>query len=435
MSFELKEERPVKGLSITTTADSKFNTETIIVRFILPIEQETTQKRWTVISMLTDACAAYPDKTLLSRRLAELYGASLFSFSYKLGNYQVSGITMSSIGDRYTLNGEGITAECAELMLDCIFKPHMKDGVFDELLFENSRQELVNKIRSAADNRHTYALRRAGEIAFRGESSAVQLLGEEDTALAMTAEDVSEVYRDMLAKGFITVSFCGGGTNTEAQRIVSERLTEFAGSRDYDGEDIRGLTSLSPLKPEPEYVTEQIDQKQSKLVLVCKSASEDEFAVKLAVLIYGGTPFSKLFMNVREKMSLCYYCQSSMIEGKGTMVIDSGVAPGDEEKARAEILRQLTLMQQGEIDEEELEDTKRYYIGTLRSINDFSDDQNSWFFTRFGRGDLLTPQKAEEKVRAVTMERVIEAIRSFALDTVYTLEPTDKDAEGGDEDE
>ncbi len=433
MSFNLKAERPVTGLSITHTEDSKFNTETIIVRFITPIEEKKSQQRFTAISMLTDASADYPDKLLLSRRLAELYGASLFSFSYKRGNSQVSGVTMSCISDRYTMNGEKINTECARLLLDCIFRPQMTDGVFDAQLFENARRDLVNKIRSAADNRHSYALRRAVQIGFEGETAAIPLYGEEDDALAMTAADASVAYREMIRDGFITVSFCGGGTNSEAQQLVTERLTEFAANRGYTGGDLKGLIARSPLKPEPAYVSEKLEQNQSNLVMLCKTDCEDEFAVKLAVMLYGGTPTSMLFMNVREKLSLCYYCSANMVDGKGAMMIDSGVAPGNEQKAIDEILRQLDLMKQGEFTDEDIDDTKRCYISSLRSINDFSEDQNSWFFTRFAKGDLLTPKEAEELVKAVTKERIVEAIRSFTLDTVYTLVPAD--GEGGKADD
>lgn len=433
MSFNLKEERPAEGLSITHSEDSKFNTETIIVRFITPVDEKESPKRWLAVSMLTDGTADFPDKLLISKRLAELYGASLFSFSYKSGNSQVSGITMNCIGDKYTMNGEQITADCAKLLLDSIFKPNMKNGVFDELLFENARNELLNKIRSAADNRHSYAYRRAVETAFEGEPSAISLHGTEEYVSALTAEDISAAYEDMLTNSYISVSFCGGGTNTEAQKLVTERLTAFAEQRGSTNEYKKLLYAASKPKEQAAVVTEQIEQKQSKIFLIYKYDNTDEFAMVLAVSIFGSTPTSKLFMNVREKLSLCYYVSAALILGKDAVYVDCGVAPGNEEKAVSEIKRQLELMQQGEITDDEIADAKRSYINSLRSINDFGEEQNSWFFRRFVKGDLLTPQEAEELVSAVTKERIIDAVKSFRLDTVYTLEPTD--CEGGEADE
>lgn len=433
MAFNLNETRPAKGLTITHTEDSKFNTEAVIVRFITPIEPIKSQRRTAMISMLSEACAEFPNRSSLSRRLTELYGASLFSFSYKVGNSQVSGLTVSSIGDRYTIGGEKITADCAELLLTCIFEPVIKDRLFDESIFENAKRELIDKIKSSADNRHSYAIKRATEVAFEGEPSAQNLLGELDTAESITNEQLVECYNDMLKNAHISVSFCGGGSNRDAQRIVTERLTDFAKKRGFEGEELNGLTAVSPCKPEIRHFTERIEQAQSKLVMMFKTDSTDEFALKLAVLLYGGTPFSKLFTNVREKLSLCYYCQATTIEGKGTMFVDSGVGTGNEQTAVDEIMRQFTLMQQGDFTDEEIEDTKRYYISSLRSIQDYSDDQNSWFFARFAKGDLLTPQQAENAVREVTRERIMAAISSYKLDTVYMLLPEQTEGEDIDE--
>ena len=187
------------------------------------------------------------------------------------------------------------------------------------------------------------------------------------------------------------------------------------------------------MKPEPRYVSETAALKQTKLVMVFKTDCTDEFACKLAEKIYGGTPFSRLFMNVREKLSLCYYCSTHMTSRKGSMSVDCGVAPENLQMAQEEILHQLELLQQGDISDEEIEDAKRYYFGTLRSISDYSENQNSWFFTRFSKGDLLTPQQAEELAAAVTKERIVAAARSFKLDTVFALEPNG--AEGGEDDE
>lgn len=433
MAFNLNEIRPANGLTITNTEDSKFNTETVIVRFITPIEPIISQRKTAMISMLSEGCVGYPNKTLLSRRLAELYGASLFSFSYKVGNSQVTGLTVSSIGDRYTIGGEKITADCARLLLDCIFSPVLKNGMFDDAIFENAKKELIDKIKSSADNRHSYAIKRATEVAFEGEPSAMNLLGELETAESITNEQLVECYRDMLKNANISVSFCGGGTNRDAQRIVTERLTEFAQSRGFEGEELHGLAAVSSCKEQVMHFSESIEQAQSKLVMMFKTDSTDEFALKLAMLLYGGTAFSKLFTNVREKLSLCYYCQSTTIEGKGTMLVDCGVGEGNEQKACDEIMRQLNLMQQGEFTDEEIEDTKRYYISSLRSIRDYSDDQNSWFFSRFAKGDLLTPQQAEQLVLEVTREHIQAAISSYKLDTVYMLLPEETEGEAADE--
>ena len=48
-------------------------------------------------------------------------------------------------------------------------------------------------------------------------------------------------------------------------------------------------------------------------------------ATRLMAALFGGTPNSKLFLNVREKLSLCYYCSASYNSMKGIMLVQSGV--------------------------------------------------------------------------------------------------------------
>ena len=64
---------------------------------------------------------------------------------------------------------------------------------------------------------------------------------------------------------------------------------------------------------------------------------EELSAMRMMVAILGGTATSKLFLNVREKQSLCYYCGANLDRTKGIVLIDSGVRPDNAEAAKAAI--------------------------------------------------------------------------------------------------
>ena len=70
-------------------------------------------------------------------------------------------------------------------------------------------------------------------------------------------------------------------------------------------------------------------------------------AARLMTAMFGGTPHSKLFLNVREKMSLCYYCAARYNSNKGIMTVESGVETQNIEAAKNEILNQLEEMKRG----------------------------------------------------------------------------------------
>lgn len=424
MALNISTERVRDDLLFTHTEDDKFNIEAIVVRFITPLDEIRSQRYTALVSLLAESCRKYPDKADLAKKLTALYGASLHSFSYRTGNYLVAGLAINGIGDKYTLDNETITTECAQLLLDCIFDPDIKDGKFRESYFEQKKHELIDKIKSAFNNRHNYAVSRARDIAFSGEPSAIAPLGTEENAEKLTSSILADSYRELLEESVISISFCGAGNNIAAQRMIRDRFEEHIGSRKSSVRRINDLNAFSPIKDEPKYVNEEIDQAQSKLVMFFKTNGRNIYADKLACAMYGGTPFSKLFINVREKLSLCYYCQSAIVECKGAMLVDSGVEPGNEQKAQDEILNQLDALRSGDFTDDDIENTKKYLTGAIRANYDSYEDLNSWYFFQFARGTNDSPNDAIDNIEALTREDVVEAAKSFVLDTVYTLTPS-----------
>ena len=141
-----------------------------------------------------------------------------------------------------------------------------------------------------------------------------------------------------------------------------------------------------------------------------------------SVVIMGGTPFSRLFLNVREKLSLCYYCAARFDGATGIMMVDIGLEKGNKDKAKEEILRQLSLVAQGEFDGEELENTKLSYINSLKSVGDSLAAIESWYLMQILWYEQPASTEQEvEAVQAVTREQVIGAASQVTLDTVYFL--------------
>ena len=111
-------------------------------------------------------------------------------------------------------------------------------------------------------------------------------------------------------------------------------------------------------------VTEPMPVTQSKLCIGYNcgiSPRSAEYAdLRLFCAIFGGSPFSKLFNNVREKLSLAYYV-FSVIEGhKSCMKISSGIEADKFRAAYDEINVQLEKMKAGDFTDDEIESAKKY---------------------------------------------------------------------------
>ena len=133
------------------------------------------------------------------------------------------------------------------------------------------------------------------------------------------------------------------------------------------------------------------------------------------------TTYSKLFTNVREKLSLCYYCLASYNKHKGVMTIESGVERKNILKAKQEILNQLKLIQTGDFSDEEFNDTKKYICQSFEKVKDSLGALDNWYVLQSMQEKINSPEDAIEDIKNVKREDVIKASKEIYLDTVYVL--------------
>ena len=188
------------------------------------------------------------------------------------------------------------------------------------------------------------------------------------------------------------------------------------------------LPGLFMPRQQPDHQVETMDMVQAKLCLLftagrCTGAQEIA-ASRLAMALYGGSVTSRLFLNVREKQSLCYYCSSSYTSVTGCMMVDSGVEPANAQKAEAAILKELAQLCDGPITDEEMEDCRRGLLSSLESVEDSLSGLEGWYFAEIARGGpVSTPAQARAALEQVTKEQVRQVLRQFTLSVSYLLTP------------
>ena len=75
-------------------------------------------------------------------------------------------------------------------------------------------------------------------------------------------------------------------------------------------------------------------------------------------------------MNVREKLSLCYYCWAMPDAQKGVMFVSSGIENEKKQVAEDEILNQLRNTAEGDITDEEFDAAKKSLVNAYKEIYD-----------------------------------------------------------------
>ena len=144
-------------------------------------------------------------------------------------------------------------------------------------------------------------------------------------------------------------------------------------------------------------------------------------AMRLMISLYGGTPSSKLFLNVREKMSLCYYCAARPNVSKGIAFVDCGVEHQNIKKAKEEILNQLDQIRKGNFTDEDLNYAKLSMVNAFRSAGDSAPSIEGWYLSQVLYGTERSPEMEAEAIDAIDRNAVIAAANQMQLDTVYLL--------------
>ena len=170
---------------------------------------------------------------------------------------------------------------------------------------------------------------------------------------------------------------------------------------------------------------ERMEVGQSKLVLGfragCAEPNAGVNAVRLMNALLGGTATSLLFKNVREKLSLCYYCSSIYDRIKGILLVQSGVDEKNAERAETEILAQLEAVRRGEFTDEELKAARRSIVQGFESVNDSQSARAAWYVSQAALEDPTTPEETREAIESVTRDNVIEAARRVRYECAYLL--------------
>lgn len=408
------------GVNFNVIKDERFKTGRISVNMFLPLDEETASKYALLPFVLTNSCRKHPDFTSLNQKLADLYGASLFSDINKIGDMQVLTVAVSFLDDKFVLNGENLSSQLTQLLCDIIFDPLLENGIFKAENVEQERRQLIELIDSEYNDKKVLAKNRCEQLMCKDEKFGISRLGNKKIVSELTSGDIFEAWETVLKTARIEIMVLGDLDEKSALDVFKNAFSKIKRENIVNCE-----TQIIRTATEVKEQYDDMDIAQSKLVMGFRTnaALQDKevMAVRVAVALFGATPQSKLFLNVREKLSLCYYCSAKYDRSKGIMLVQSGVEKKNLEKARTEILNQLDEIRKGNFTDGELEDTKRSLANSYRTIGDFLSGLENFYLSQAFDDEFLPPEQFIEKMYKISKEEVISAAKLITLDTVYAL--------------
>ena len=186
------------------------------------------------------------------------------------------------------------------------------------------------------------------------------------------------------------------------------------------------LPAQRPLVVGKESDTEmEMDISQGKFCmgLVSPITIRDPEFVPMQLLnsIFGGGMTSKLFMQIRERQSLCYAIGSGFHGSKGLMTVSAGIDSGMKEPVRQGVLEQLEACCKGEITQQELTAAKESLRSSLLATQDSPGALEGYYATAALSGLPLTPDDYIRAVDETTLAQVVAAANTLRAHTVFFL--------------
>lgn len=428
--------RDLPGVELTVVQTGKFKSATLSAMFLVPLTKETAAANALVPYILRRGTERYPTMGEISVKLEELYGGTLDPAVMKRGETQCVGLVSGFLDDAYALEPGSNLQEAAGLLAEMLLHPVTENGAFQDEYVSGERDKLVQAIRAAVNDKRQYAMRRLLQEMCRDERYGEEALGSEESMAAVTAQDAWVAYQNLLKHARLHLFYCGTADAEAVKEALAGLMEAVHALQEGAAEPL-----TCDVRPDPqrgETVVEKMDVTQGKLALGFRTGgvrlTEGDRAEYAALTVmnalYGGTATSKLFMNVREKLSLCYYASSALENLKGVMVVSSGVEFDNMDRAQREILDQLEAIQKGDFTDEELESARQAVVNVYKSAIDSRARLESHYQTVAVSGVEVSLQELAQEAERVTRERVIAVAQKVKLDTVYRMVGKEEQSDG-----
>jgi len=407
------------GVTLRCCADSRFKQGCLSFSMIRPMCAEEAGLNALIPAVLLRGTRQAPDLRAITARLDDLYGAALGTQVRRVGDYQTTGLYCGFLEDRFALPGDKILAPMVDFLREVLLEPVLEAGCFARDYVESEKKNLIATIESELNDKRAYAMGKMLRTMCKADSYGIPRLGEIETVAAITAESAYAHYQKCLRESPIHIFYVGSAPAEQVPQLLKPLL---------DGID-RNYVNLPDQTAFHDaggaHLTEEMDVAQGKLCLgyVTPITLRDEEFVAMQVMntVFGAGMTSKLFMQVREKLSLCYAIGSGYYGSKGIVTVSAGIDFDKEQQVREEVAHQLQLICDGAITPEELNAAKEALLNSLRGTHDSPGSIEGYYATAALSGMKLTPETYMEAVRAVTAEQVAKAARSLKLHSSYFL--------------
>ncbi len=419
MNTTPKTQKLADGITLHTLYTEKFKTNRLSFHFIFPIVSEDAPYYALIAETMKHGCEEYPSLLALSRYTEELYDAGLSVSVSRNVESEIFTLSLDFLRNRYT--EEDLLTKAAALLLSMLEKPLLDKATgnfpLDTLRLEQNNLKI--RVRSIYNNKIRYAATRCRELMCAGEPYALSPDGSETSIEAMDLSKTYSYFEKLLHETRVELFFIG---DEEEERIstVLRPLVDLLGARKSPPRTV----SILPPRDTLQSITEEDDTVQSKLCMGYRISELDPAlrpSLPMFLSVISGSPVAKLFKNVRERRSLCYYCSMGIDSDKLVAFVNSGIEADKKDVTVSAVEEEICEMAGGNITDEEMEFAKKSLLDSYMTLTDDSRSIESFCLTLLLRNDNSTLDTIKENAEKATKEDLSRIAKCVTLDTIFFL--------------
>ncbi len=411
------------GVTLRSVHTDRFKQGVLSVQFLRPMNDREAALNALIPEILLRGCHSAPDLQQITARLDDLYGASVGAQVRRVGDCQTTGLACGFIDDRFALPGDRVLEPMIEFLGQLLLCPVREEDGFCREYVRGEKRNLISALEAQRNDKQAYASAKLIKRMCKGDSFAVPRLGEIPQVRKITARSAYTHYRNILEESPIEIFYVGSATIdyvAQLLRPVFEKLERRTVQLPQQMPFVPGRKSNR---------SEKMSIAQGKLAMgfVTPITFQDSrfAAMQLCNNIFGGGMTSKLFMQVREKQSLCYAVGSGYYGSKGIVTVYAGIDTHRFVQTKEAVLEQLATCQRGQITPQELQAAKESVLSGLRGIYDSPGAMESFFSTAAISGLNRSPETYAEQIRAVQIDDVVEAAKTVTFHSSFFLKGDD----------
>ncbi len=413
-----------QGINLHNINTNKFKTNLFATFLATPLTRENVTKNALLAAVLRRGTKKIKSQDLISKKLEEMYGASFDCGIEKTGDNQVIKFYLETINENFLPEKEELDKKSIEILFDIVFNPLIENEQFNEDYVESEKKKLKQIIDGKIDNKRAYSFERCIEEMFKNEPYGLYKFGYIEDLDLITPKSLYKYYCELLQKCKIDIFLSGDFEGKNINEIIKNNC-EINKLTERKPEYIANIekTEIQEVK-KTKIIEEKMQVGQGNLVIGLSSNSQIEnskFIMSVYNAILGGGANSKLFQNVREKNSLAYTAGSTFKRQKNTIFIRCGIEISNYDKALETIKKQIEDMRNGKFTEEDIENSKKLIISSIKGISAEQDSEITYYYGQELSDTFTNIEEYVKKIEKVTKKELVEVARDMWINTIYFL--------------